>query len=217
MREGYVNGIDVSHHNDLLDEDNWKRFRSMGYKFAFVKLSEGTTFIDRQGRANMERAWAAKIHVAGYHFFRPLLNAELQMKNFMAQYPRPDKDYLLPPVIDIEWAISGKSDQWKMMPLSDRILRMTRAIMSLELHIERKPIIYTAASFFNDTFAGSNTRLSWLNDYPLWIADYGNNRARPRLPFVWKEWSIWQYTDNNGKLDENIWNPQSRHFKELAK
>lgn len=35
---------------------------------------------------------------------------------------------------------------------------------------------------------------SYFSQYPLWIAAYGV--AAPRIPKTWKDWLMWQYTDN---------------------
>lgn len=49
-------GIDVSHHQGIVD---WMRVKAAGAEFAFLKASEGTTFVDRQYKRNYARAKAA--------------------------------------------------------------------------------------------------------------------------------------------------------------
>ncbi len=42
--------------------------------------------------------------------------------------------------------------------------------------------------------------MSWLADYPLWIASYG---ASPSIPAPWSSWTMWQYDGNGGQRMPN--------------
>ncbi len=42
--------------------------------------------------------------------------------------------------------------------------------------------------------------MSWLAEYPLWIASYG---AQPAIPAPWQSWTFWQYDGNNGERMPN--------------
>ena len=62
-------------------------------------------------------------------------------------------------------------------------------VEAVENVLLRRPIIYTYASFWNSTLAGSRR----FDDYFLWIADYGN-RPSPRLPAGRTGCEMWQFS-----------------------
>lgn len=62
-------------------------------------------------------------------------------------------------------------------------------VEAVENVLLRRPIIYTYASFWNSTLAGSRR----FDDYFLWIADYGN-RPSPRLPAGRTGYEMWQFS-----------------------
>lgn len=58
----------------------------------------------------------------------------------------------------------------------------------------RPPIIYTAASFWNENVASALPDPAWAQKYPLWIAHY-TGAPQPSLPRSWGTWTFWQYSD----------------------
>jgi len=59
-----------------------------------------------------------------------------------------------------------------------------------QLAPEKQLGVYTRASYF-DRFAYNET---YFAKYPLWVAHYKTNK--PTLPHVFKNWTLWQYTDS---------------------
>ncbi|RBN38619.1 autolysin, partial [Priestia megaterium] len=57
--------IDVSHHNGTFD---WAKVASDGVKGAYIKLTEGTTFLDKKSYDNYIGAKNAGLRVGFYHF-----------------------------------------------------------------------------------------------------------------------------------------------------
>ena len=74
----------------------------------------------------------------------------------------------MPPVVDIE-RLHDKDDQ-------NFISDILSFLKSLESYYGGKPIIYSGLNF-------SNTYLTQLGGYPLWIAEYGVNE--PKIPEGW--------------------------------
>ncbi|KHF34427.1 Lysozyme M1 precursor [Paenibacillus sp. P1XP2] len=52
----HAKGIDVSHWQGVID---WKRVRSAGYSFAFLKATEGPKLVDDRFRVNSQGARSA--------------------------------------------------------------------------------------------------------------------------------------------------------------
>ena len=75
-----LSGIDVSHHNDVIDFD---KVRAAGNRFVYVKASQDTEFIDPLFPANMARARAAGLAAGGYHFFDYTLDGKAQADHFL--------------------------------------------------------------------------------------------------------------------------------------
>jgi lysozyme len=62
-----IKGIDVSHWQGDID---WKKVKDDGVEFAFIKATEGTSFIDDKFLANINGANAVGIKTGAYHFAR---------------------------------------------------------------------------------------------------------------------------------------------------
>jgi hypothetical protein len=62
--------------------------------------------------------------------------------------------------------------------------RARKWLAYVHAHTGRKPIVYTA-NFMSPVIRSS------LNDYPLWVANYGV--SCPSVPTGWSRWRMWQY------------------------
>ena len=57
--------------------------------------------------------------------------------------------------------------------------------------------IYTGYYYWKEWTLGAGipiSSLNWFSQFSLWIANYG--AMFPLVPLPWKEWTLWQYTDN---------------------
>ena len=89
-------GIDVSHHQGSID---WHRVAADGISFAYLKASEGSSFVDPRFDANWRRAGEAGIDRGAYHYFSLCSPGADQARNFLDVVP----DRLeLPPAVDLE-------------------------------------------------------------------------------------------------------------------
>jgi len=112
LAQEYVNGIDVSHFQGKVD---WVAVYNAGYRFAFVKATQGNRFIDSCFVMNMYNAHNAGILVGAYHFAEPFLVGSEEELAKDAQdeafyFIQTAEDYLvegyLRPALDIEdWGI----------------------------------------------------------------------------------------------------------------
>src|SRR5581483_5538443 len=98
-------GIDISNNNGAI---NWAKVAGAGYRFAFGKATEGTTFTDGTYSTNRNASESAGLVFGAYHFARPsgttaaaaTASAVAQADYFLSvAQPQPGE---LPPVLDLE-------------------------------------------------------------------------------------------------------------------
>ena len=135
----YIPGIDVSHWQAQID---WPAVRAAGKRYAFIKATEGTSFVDDTFERNWEQAKQAGLLVGAYHFFRPLQDAQNQAEHFLNTADFGEGD--LPPVLDME--VNNR-----LRP-STYIERVEIWMDEVERQTGKKAIIYSGVSFLNGNF-----------------------------------------------------------------
>lgn len=191
-----LEGIDVSNHQGNI---NWKDIDQGAVNFAYIKATEGTTFIDKSFSKNWEASKEAGILRGAYHFFKAESDGKKQAEHFISVVPKEKN--MLPPVIDIEEV--GK-DQAKF------IVEIKEFAQIIEDHYGKKPILYINNQTY-DLYARD-----FLTDYMIWYAIYKGN---PPM----KNWILWQYTDQgsskgiDGPVDFNKFNGDKNEIMLLTK
>ncbi len=198
-----TDGIDVSYYQDTID---WDQVAADGIRFAIIRVSDGTTFLDPQFDRNWREAKRVGIIRAAYQYFRPGQDATAQAQlllNTMGPLDPGD----MPPAIDVE----ATDDQSPSVVAN----KVTEWVQVVEDALGRKPIIYTRASFWNPY-----VRTQDFVDYPLWVAHYGANC--PNLPDGWTDWAFWQYSSTgsvggiNGHVDMDLFNGDEAALEAFA-
>ena len=166
---------------------NWPRVAAAGYKFAFIKATEGDYYSNPYYAADLAQAKAAGLNVAGYHFAVPNVSGGASQ----AAYAVRDSDYTsnghtLPLALDIEYNPYGT----ECYGLSHaRMVAWISAFAAEVRHLTgQRPIIYTTADWWHTCTGGSTA----FGSDPLWVAGYGS--ARPPMPAGWANWTFWQFT-----------------------
>jgi GH25 family lysozyme M1 (1,4-beta-N-acetylmuramidase) len=178
-------GIDVSHHQNAID---WTQVAASGVRFAIIKASEGTAYIDPLYATNRAEAMAAGIVVGAYHFARP----DLHPFN-----PIPEADHFVDtaqvapgnivPVLDLERAGDLSATQ-----LTDWVLQWLDEVTA---RTGVRPMVYTSPNGWRDRMADT-TAIADAGYTMLWIAHW--NVASPTLPandWQGNGWKIWQYSN----------------------
>lgn len=170
---GYeVRGVDVSKYQGEID---WQILASQNIDFAFIKATEGSSYVDEQFAYNLENARKTDLRTGFYHFFSFESPGRTQAENFINNVPVLDN--ALPPVIDVE--LYGKfrkeppDRETVIKELDDIIVRFTE-------HYGQKPIIYTTGTAYNLYVKEDHS------DCRLWIR---NVYSRPSN----NGWTFWQY------------------------
>ncbi len=203
-----VRGVDVSAYQGDID---WDILSKEGIDFAFIKATEGSTFVDRRFQENFENALKQDIFVGAYHFFSFESSGKTQAANFITTVPKADGS--LPPVIDLEF-YGGNEDAPPPRVDIERELKVM--LIALENHYGKKPIIYATEESYEMYLDGD------YKEYDIWIRDVIFN---PKLSDG-REWTFWQYTNRetldgyNGDekyIDMNVFNGTKEEFLEYVK
>jgi len=203
-----VRGVDVSSYQGDID---WPALASQNISFAFIKATEGSTFVDDNFEYNYIQAQKTNLRVGAYHFFSYDSSGKTQADNFIATVKKCEN--MLPPVIDIE--LYGDKEK-NPPPKSDVRKQLDALIDALETYYEMKPIIYATGKSYSLYISGA------YEDYDIWIRDV---ITTPSLSDS-KEWTFWQYTDRmrlNGYegeekyIDMNVFFGTEAQFSNYAK
>lgn len=200
-------GIDVSKHQHAAGTGvDWGSVAADGQRYAFIKATEGTSYVNEHFLPDVHAAQAAGLVVGTYHYARPGRDARTQAAHYataLAALPQNS----LPPVLDIE------IDEG----LGERELRqwVREFLTEIEALTGRQPMIYTYRYFWTEHL-GNTTEFS---NYPLWLAAYQNNPPAP--VGGWSHLTFWQRSDAgrvagiSGPVDLNLFNgtePQLHGF-----
>lgn len=203
-----VRGVDVSHYQGEID---WSVLSGENIDFAFIKATEGSSYVDETFQYNFENAKDAGLSVGAYHFFSFDSKSETQAENFINTVI--PFEGMLPPVVDFEF-YGGKE---KNPPAKEEVCKsLQELLMLLEEHYKIKPIIYATEKSYDLYLAGD------FENYDIWIR---NVVSSPRMSDE-REWTFWQYT-NRGKLsgyngeeefiDINVFYGTKKEFEEYPR
>ena len=198
-----LEGIDISHWQGTID---WTKVRAAGKKFAYIKASEHTSFVDDKYQTNRSRAKSAGLKVGAYHFARPNIgtaDAYAEADHFIETADWTSGE--LRPVLDLEdtGGLSSAALQTWVKAFLQRIHDRTGV----------RAVIYVSPSFWSSKMGNSN----WFakNGYDvLWIAHW-TTAGSPSVPAEnWggESWTFWQYTSDgsvpgiSGRVDLDRYN-----------
>lgn len=208
-RQNYpVRGVDVSAYQG---EINWETLAGQGIRFAFIKATEGSTFVDPKFAVNFENASRTSLRIGAYHFFSYDSSGITQAENFIATVPKIDRQ--LPPVVDIEFY----GDKEANLPdITKTQAELKDLLFKIQNYYGVKPIIYvtdkTYDLYIKDVFQA----------YDIWIRSvYSNAHISDG-----RAWTFWQYS-NRGRLkgykgvekfiDLNVFSGSADEFKNYGK
>ncbi|CAN0586339.1 unnamed protein product, partial [Ectocarpus sp. 12 AP-2014] len=146
-----------------------------------------------------------------YHFYYFCRSAEEQARWFIQNVPKDPQ--ALPPVLDMEWnpfspTCATRPPAAVVRSEAERFIRM------IELHYGKRPIIYTAPDFYEDTLIGRLRRADF------WLRSVA---GEPHLVYPGQRWTIWQYTGTGsvpgvkGPVDINVFNGSAAEFSAWAR
>lgn len=177
-----IKGIDVSSYQGKID---WQVLSSQNISFAFIKATEGSSFVDENFDYNFKEAQKTSLSVGAYHFFSYDSSGQTQAENFINTVTAFEG--MLPPVIDLEFY----GDKAKNPPNREEVEPQLKTMLNLlEEHYGQKPIIYATEESYKLYLSND------YEEYDIWIR---NVISKPKLSDN-RVWTFWQYT-NRDRLD----------------
>jgi GH25 family lysozyme M1 (1,4-beta-N-acetylmuramidase) len=166
---------------------NWGQVARAGYRFAFIKASEGNYYANPYYASDLAHAEAAGLYVAGYHFAVPNVSGGASQADFAVSHARYSADgHTMPLALDIEYNPYGATCYGLT---AARMVAWISAFTAEARRLTSQPtIIYTTADWWRSCTSDSTA----FGSDPLWVAAYGN--ASPPMPAGWRQWTFWQYT-----------------------
>lgn len=170
--------VDVSNNNG--PTVNFDAIKKAGAKGVYLKVTEGTSFVDPDYPANYARAKKAGLKIGGYHFGHPSNNPAQEAAFFLSHLKLGPGDLL--PALDLETADNLQG--------AEAVHNYAAAFVGV-IHGKTGawPVRYGGSYFFKangvDTLPG-----------PAWIASYGAPPAG--------KWDAWQFTDGQPQYPGSI-------------
>jgi GH25 family lysozyme M1 (1,4-beta-N-acetylmuramidase) len=206
-----VQGLDVSGWQPTVD---WQGQWNMGARFAYVKATEGMTYVSSNfGQQTAGAAGVGMIHGA-YHFAIPAVSSGAAQANYFVDHGGmwTGDGNTLPPLLDIEYNpypqygdtcynMRGTAMENWIRDFSSTILARTG----------RLPAIYTTQGWWNlctnsDGGFGAN---------PLHVARYSTSVGT--MPAGWNTYQIWQYSSSGPFTgDSDAFNGNQADLKNFA-
>ncbi len=187
----WLEGIDVSHWQGTID---WTKVAAAGKRFAIIKATESTYFLDSQYATNRAGAKAAGLRTTGYHFARPSLtggdpvpDAVTEADWFVDHLGLVAGD--LPPALDLE--ASGGLSVSQLQSWVGAWLAEVYGRLGL------RPMIYVSPSFWS-TYLGNTSQFADAGYAILWVAHW-TTASGPSVPgnnWGGKGWTFWQYSNS---------------------
>jgi lysozyme len=192
-------GIDVSKWQQQID---WAAVRAGGISFAYIKATQGLAHIDPLFGENWRNSQAAGVPRGAYLFFNANDDPRGQAQHLARTLQGIPGE--LPPALDVE--------RNEGVPGPELVRRVEVCLDELEHLLKVRPILYTRASFYNESLRGPGGSLpNFHNTHPVWVAHYTTGPL-PAVPRGYTTWHFWQYTETGavpgvlGNVDRNRFN-----------
>ncbi|MGW4561542.1 GH25 family lysozyme [Streptomyces sp. NPDC004561] len=205
----FVRGLDVSAYQESVD---WPSVAAAGASFAYVKATEGTSYISSRFSQQYDGAAQAGLMRGAYHFARPDKSSGTAQADYFVDHGgawRPDGK-TLPGVLDVEptpgtptcYGVSPSATVGWIAAFDDEYRRRTG----------RHPVINTNASWWSQCTDNSS---AFAATNLLWIGSY-TGTPHP-LPNGWSTYAMWQTADS-GTLpgDQDVFNGTAQDLRNLA-
>lgn len=195
---------------------NWTNVEKANYKFAFVKVSEGSYYVNPYYASDVRGAQSVGMVVAPYIFAIPNYSGGALQADYgldAAGYTPNGKT--LTPILDIEYDpyAGSNGDGTSGYCYGLTVAQMVSWIKAFAAETHRRtghvPVIYTTAQWWDKCTGGSKA----FSADPLWIAGNDSADTAPIMPAAWTNWTYWQFTSVatltgiSGQFDVSYVNP----------
>ena len=180
---GSMVGIDVSEHQGEID---WQAVHDAGVEFVILRAGyrgygQGTLQEDAFFRVNYEGARAAGLKIGAYFFSQALNSSEA----------REEAEYICDLLADCTLELPVFFD-WETVDGAERIssadgIPITQCAVAFCKAVQERG--YEAGVYFNQIYGYTYLNLAQLQDYTLWLAEYGTT------PSFYYHFDYLQYSD----------------------
>jgi lysozyme len=201
MESHSIKGIDVSHHQKVID---WKKVKESGITFAFIKATESNWFKDSLFNYNSTEAKKNGIYIGVYHYYKPKKDPYKQFQNYKNSVPKELINF--PPVIDLEYLYNDELLNPKNKKDFVRDVKILSDLMTK--HYGVKPIFYTTKGFYHNLIENEF-------DNEIWICYLEKNEVSFLKP---NQWNFRQYSFSgringiNKNVDLNFFKGSKEEF-----
>lgn len=207
-----LQGMDVSSHQPSV---NWSRAWTQGARYAYVKATEATSYVNPLYTRQTSGAVNAGMLHGAYHFAIPSVSSGADQANyFVNNGGRWSADgNTLPPLLDVEYnPYPELGDTCYDMKPSQMVSWIRDFSNTVVARTGRPPMIYTTTDWWK-TCTGNSTAFS---SQPLHIASYGKNPGS--LPKGWGNYTLWQYSSTGPfEGDSNVYNGSLQKLRDFAR
>jgi len=166
---GETYGVDVSNHQGQI---NWRAVADSHVSFAFIKATEGSTYVDPDFASDLAQAKSAGLLAGAYHFFTLCSPGASQAANFLKI--APPGSTALQPAVDLE--LSGNCSA---RPSLGQVRSQLSDFLTIVERATNKPVIFYVGASFEQR-------------YPLQVIESGPLWKRSILLRPSGSWAIWQ-------------------------
>jgi GH25 family lysozyme M1 (1,4-beta-N-acetylmuramidase) len=203
-------GLDVSSWQGNVD---WPAVALSGARFAFVKATEGTTYVNPYFTQQYGGAYGAGLVRGAYHFALPDRSTGSAQAQWFATHGGAwsADNQTLPGALDIEYNPYGATcyglGQNAMVAWLTSFVRQYQALTG------RWPIVYSTTNWWQTctgNYAGFGATV------PLWIACWCQSVGQ--LPAGWSNYAFWQWTNQQVDFpgDQDVFNGSQADLVALA-
>ena len=188
-------GIDVSNWSGSID---WESVTNSGVEFVVIQASEGTFYRDPYLQEDYNGAKENGLRVGFYHFLTATnaTEAEQQARFFASVISGKTPDCKLA----MDYEVFGGVSVGEINNIAQIFLESVKRLTNKEV------IIYSDLSNSREVFSRELAQ-----NYPLWIAYYGDYNQLRNIETNWETWQGVQYTDRgrvegiSGNVDRDIY------------
>lgn len=211
---GGTKGIDVSSHAGKV---NWAKLKKEGNKFAYVKATEATNYINPYYKQQTTGAKNSGMLTGSYHYAMPNKSAAAaQAKHFLKNSEKWKKGgKTLPAVLDFEenpYDKNAGGDPCYGMQPKQLINWLDEYSKTYYNSAKTYPVIYTNTNWWVSCLGDAKPK----TPVKLWVANY--NESVGEIPIFWLKQHFWQHkaVDEEG-IDYNVFNGTLSQLQNFAK
>ena len=150
----------------------------------YVKVSQGTSFVDATAGSKIRGAASVGLPVGGYHYATPGVGAPEAQADILLRYAPRLPHVRLRACVDCE-----------ANPLRLNGAQLAAWYLGFVLRVRTRagywPTVYGSPSYLHSF---STYHPDVFGRCPLWVANYGVEA--PAVPAPWSHWTAWQWTES---------------------